>query len=87
MSAAHHSGIRLYRERPQSAASENPSVGIIHALVTRVGGIVINVKAVRIFHDELPGTHKPKTWPYFIPKFRLNLVEINRQLPVRADFS
>ena len=38
------------------------------------------MKRIGVFHDEFAPTHEPKTGANFIPKFGLDLVEVDRQL-------
>ena len=53
----HYACIRFHRKSLYSASIEYAHVGIIHFLVAYQGGLIGGVKAVRIFHDEFPGSH------------------------------
>ncbi len=43
------------------------------------------MEGVRILHQEFTGTHHAKTRAYFVTEFGLDLIEIQRQLFVRAQ--
>ncbi len=45
------------------------------------------MKGIGVFHDEFARAHDAETRSDFITKFRLNLIEINRQLLVAAQLT
>ena len=45
------------------------------------------MEGVSILHDELTGTHDPKAWPHLVAELGLDLIEIDGQLPITAQFA
>ena len=43
------------------------------------------MEGIGIFHDEFPPSHQSEARPYLIPEFGLDLIEIDRELPVGAQ--
>src|SRR6266850_590290 len=78
--------LRLNRRILQATAGKDGAVGVIHFTIADIGTSVIAVEAIGIFHDELAPTHQPKPGSDLIAKFRLDLVEHERQLAIGADF-
>ena len=76
--------VRFHGTKLKTATGEDPLVGLEHVFVFPLAVLHIRVKAIGIFHDELPAAHQTEARPHFITKFRLNLIEIERQLAVGA---
>jgi hypothetical protein len=45
------------------------------------------VEGIGILHQKLTRSHDPETGPYLVPEFSLDLIEVDRQLLVTADFT
>jgi hypothetical protein len=78
--------IRFYHFKLKTYPSEDPLVGGIHCLVGLHAASLRDIETVGIFHEKLSGTHKAKARADFIAEFGVNLVEDQRELPVRANF-
>src|SRR5207249_5931740 len=58
----------------QSAAIENSAVNAVMFLVRDVKPGVVDVKRVRILHDELPHPQQSRLRTWFVAKLGLNLI-------------
>ena len=79
------SGFGLNGPEFQSASSKDADVGVHHLLVPHVQPLLIDVKGIRVLHDEFSGPHDAKARSDLIPKFGLDLVENERHLSIRSD--
>ena len=86
MLAAHHARISFHRESLQTTSVEYANIGVVHLLITGHGTLIGGIKTVGILHDEFSRTHKAETRTDLITELGLNLIKINRQLPIGADF-
>jgi hypothetical protein len=82
-----HPVVCFDRAKIQPTPREDALVGLIHLLVAHPSAGVIPIKAVRIFHNEFASTHEAKPGPDFITKFGLDLVAVEGQLTIGADFA
>ena len=85
ITAADASRIRLHRPEVQTAAREDPVVGIEHLPVTDLSARLIRIETVGVLHAEFPAAHHPETGADLVAEFRLDLIEIYRKLPVGFD--
>ena len=60
----------------QAKAVKNPTVGAGHHLVAGLGGILVAVKAIGVFHNELTPAHQAEAGTALVPEFGLDLVEV-----------
>ena len=84
---ADQAGIRLHGSKGEAAAGENALIGVIHFLVTGLGGFVRSVEAVGVFHDEFLGAHEAETRADFITELGLDLIKRHWQLAVGTDLA
>ena len=80
---AHGTGIRLDDRHIQPAALKYFLVGPVHQLIISFQTGFIPVKAVSILHDKLAGPDNTETRADFVPEFSLDLIQHDRQLPIR----
>ena len=85
--AAYFSGIRIHDPKFETEAFENRGVGGMHAVVRRIQAGLVDIEGIGILHDEFARPHHAKAWPDFIAELGLNLVEVNWQLLVAAQFA
>ena len=85
--AADGAGIRCNCAEFQSKSGEDTTVGLVHHIVGSFQTFEVGVERIRVFHQEFAGAHHAETRAHFIAEFGLNLVEIDRQLTIAADFS
>ncbi len=79
-------GVGFHRTEGKAAAREDAVVRVVHFLIIQSGSGFIPVEAVRIFHDEFAAAHQSKAWTDLVAEFGLDLIEIQRHLPVGANF-
>ena len=77
--------IRGNRAIAQAKAREDASICVVHILVLAFQVVEVGVKRICVLHDKFARAHDTKARPYFVPEFGLNLVQIQRQLPVGAN--
>ncbi len=70
----------------RSHAREDARVRVVHLPVARHHAGVVDVEAVRVLHDELARAHHAEAGPDLVAELGLDLVEVDRHLPVAADF-
>ena len=70
----------------QAASLENVAIGFCHLMVGVLGVFFIRVKAVSVFHHELPSPHDAEPGPDFIAELGLNLVQQDGELAIGFDF-
>ena len=82
--AADRAGISLHRPEFQSAAAKYLRIGVIHLFIANFQTGRIAVERIEILHDEFATTHQAKPRPNLITILVLNLINEQRQLPVRT---
>src|SRR5256884_1606879 len=82
---ADQAGIRLHGSKGEAAAGENALIGVIHFLVAELGAFLVPVEAVGVLHDELASPHEAEARTNFIPELGLDLITIQRELPIGTD--
>src|ERR1051325_1205278 len=82
--AANGAGVSLDGTELQPHAREDPPVGIEHVLVLPAAVFDVRMKAVGVLHDEFAPAHESEARPHLVAKFGLDLIQIERQLAVRA---
>ena len=83
--AANRTGIRLYCTEIQPHTAEDFAVRSVHRIVGFLQGFLRGVERVGIFHQEFAGTHHAEARTDFVTEFGLDLIEVQRQLFVRAQ--
>ena len=83
--ATDRAAICLHRHSPQPAAAEDAAIGLIHGRIGLLQAGLIGMKGVGVLHDEFAPPHQAEARPDLITKFGLDLIEVHRQLPVRAQ--
>ena len=64
----------------QLAAGKDFLIGILVFIISYIQAVIVSVETVGIFHDKLTRPQESVTGTFFIAVFRLNLIEIERQL-------
>ena len=79
---ANRAAVGLDGAEPHAEALEDPLVGLEHhpVLAIRVG--IVHVERVAVLHDELTAAHQAEARPNLVAELRLDLIEIDRQVPV-----
>ena len=80
--SADRAGIRFHRAEIKTASRKDSRIGVIHIAIAQIQALFIPIEGIGILHDELPAAHQSETRPRLIPVFRLDLIEIDRQLTV-----
>jgi len=84
---AHSAGVGLDLDDIQTGPLENTEIGIDHVLVGLIERLVGGVESVGIFHQEFAAPHQAEARADLIAEFHLNLVEVERKLPIAFDFT
>ena len=74
IASADRASVRLYRTAVQSAALEDLLIRMVHIHVALIQTLLVDIKGIRILHDELSGTQQSKTRTRFISVLGLNLI-------------
>ena len=82
--AADGAGVGLDRAELQPAAREDARVRVVHVLVLALGVGLVDVERVGVLHDELAPAHEAGARPQLVAELGLDLVEVQRQLPLAA---
>ena len=85
--AADVAGVGLDGAEGESAALEDARVGVVHDLVLASRVVGVDVEGVGVLHDELAPAHEPEARPHLVAELDLDLVEILRQIAVRAHLA
>ncbi|RMF13097.1 MAG: AI-2E family transporter [Candidatus Dadabacteria bacterium] len=83
--AANRSCVRFDGPPVETATIEDATVRIVHTLVRLIEARVVCVETVGILHDKLPSAHQTKPRTHLVTKFRMDLVQVQRQLSVAGD--
>ena len=83
--AANGPGIGLDRHVVERAAAKDRAVGVAHRLVSLVERRRAGVERVRVLHRELAPAHEAEARPHLVAELRLDLVEVDRELPVGVE--
>ncbi len=81
---ANWASISAHRDRLQTNAGERAQIRHEHAVVSHLRALVIEVERIGIFHQEFTRAHHAETRTHFIAELPLNMVEVERQVFVRA---
>ena len=84
--AADAAAVGLHGAKFQTHAGENTRVSLEHQPIAFSQARLVDVKGIRILHEKFAGTHHAEARANFIAEFGLNLIEIDRQLFVAAQF-
>ena len=84
--AANGAGISFHTFKAQAAAAKDAGIGSVHCLIGLIRGGFVQIKAVAVLHNEFPAANETEARSYFVPEFRLNLIEIEGQLAVGMHF-
>ena len=83
--AADRAGVGLDRAEREPHAREDAHVGVVHRLVRAQHARLVGIERIRVLHDELARAHHAEARPDLVAELGLDLVEVDRQLPVAAD--
>ena len=82
--AADRAGVGAHRDRLQAEPREGAQVGDEHLVVGMARSGLIDVERVRVLHQEFAPAHQPEARPHLVAEFPLDVIEIERQILVRA---
>ena len=85
--AAHRAGIRFNFEYVESGSAESREIRVDHGLISLHERGFVGVERIRVFHDEFASPHQTEPGTDFVAEFHLNLVQVQRQLPIAVDFA
>jgi len=71
-------GICLYCPEHEAATLEDAGVGCVHLIIGVLERVLAGMEGVGVLHQEFPGPHYTKAWPYLVPEFGLDLVVVYR---------
>ncbi len=77
--------VRLYGAKIEPHPAEDPAIGVVHLFVRLHRPLLVRVERVGVLHEELPAAHQPEAGTDLVAELVLDLVEGERQLPVRPD--
>ena len=80
-------GVGVHRAKPELHAREDPRVGLVHRLVALLERGGVEVEGIGILHRELARAHHAEAGADLVAELGLDLVEIDRQLPVALEFA
>ncbi|MND98688.1 hypothetical protein D3C80_910500 [compost metagenome] len=78
--------VGFYRAELQAQTGEHVAVGLVHAVVGDLQRRLVGVEGVGVLHDEFAAAHQAEAWADFVTEFGLDLVQVDRQLLVAAQF-
>ena len=82
--SAHRPGHRRDDHGRKSESFEGLDVGIAMEVVRPIEALVVDVEAVRVLHHELAAPQQARSWTRFVAVLGLDLVDVQRQVLVRA---
>ena len=82
--AADRSAFRHHRDRAQAHAGEGAQIGDEHAVIGVLGAVEIEIERIGVLHQEFAPAHQPEARPHFVAELPLDVVEVERQILVRA---
>ena len=85
--AADRAGVRRDGAELQAEAGEDAAVGVVHDPVGVLQAGVVGVERIGVLHHEFARAHHPEARAHLVAELGLDLVEIDRQLAVAADFA
>ena len=80
-------GIGLHRAEVEAQTGKDRGVSLVHTPVGLLLRRLVNMKGVRVFHNELSRAHHAKARANFVAEFGLDLEQIDRQLFVAFDLA
>ena len=83
--AADRPGFGAHRDRGQPHAGERPQVGDEHLVVGERAPPPDRVKRIGVLHQEFAAAHHAESRPHLVAELPLDVIEIERQRPVRRD--
>ena len=85
--AADGARIGLYAAEREIQAGEDARIGVEHDAIADGKRRLIDVERIGVLHDELARAHDAEARPDLVAELGLDLVEVDRQLPVALDFA
>ena len=85
--AADGPGVGLHHREVQAQAVEHRAVGFVHHAVAGRRTFIVGVKGVAVLHDEFARAHHPEAGADLVAELGLELVEVQRHVPVGAHFA
>ena len=85
--AADRPGVGTHRDRLQAEPREGAQIGDEHLVVGMPRAGLIHVERIRVLHQEFAPAHQPEARPHLVAEFPLDVIEVERQILVRAHIS
>jgi hypothetical protein len=85
--ATDRAGIRLDRPEREVHSPADGGVGVVHPTISPLEARLVEVKRICVLHDEFTGTHHPEAGPNLVPELGLNLVVVDRELPIALQIA
>ena len=85
--AADRAGIRAHRDRLQAEPRKRPEIGDEHAVIGLPRALEVEIEGIGVLHQELAPAHHAETRTHLIAELPLDMVEIERQIPVRPHIA
>ena len=85
--AADRSGIGRDDPEVESRTLEYPAVRVVHSSIARLVRLLAQVEGVGVLHHEFPRPHDAEAGTHLVAKLGLDLIQVDRQLPVAAYFA
>ncbi len=82
--AADRSGFGAHRNRFQPHAREGAQVSDEHLVVGMLRAGLVDVERIGVLHQEFTAAHQPEARAHLVAEFPLDVIEIERQILVRA---
>ena len=83
-SAADRTALGHHRYRLETKPREGPQIGDEHLVVGMPGAGLVEIEGIGILHQELAPAHQAEARPHLVAELPLDMVEIERQILVRA---
>jgi hypothetical protein len=83
--AADRARVGVHRAELELHPGEDARVRVVHRLVAAQHAGLVDVERVRVLHDELARAHHAEARADLVAELGLDLVEVDRELPVAAD--
>ena len=83
--AADRAGVGDHRDRGQAEAREGAQIGREHLHVAVARALGVEVEGIAVLHQELARAHDAEARAHLVAEFPLDMIEIERQVFVRAD--
>src|SRR5690606_25984639 len=84
---ADRAGIGGYGAKLKAQSREDAHICVIHAVVAFLSSGFVAIEGVSVLHREFAPAHQAEAGAAFVSEFRLDMVEVHRQLAPAVDRS